>query len=265
MIIKRGLPLLLGLALLGSPALPVFAADATQIKVGDKLPRANLLTPGTHRYLRYKVKDGERHPIDIWSRTLSYETKDGKRLFHISQRWDEVGPPVFFLEQDSWFEADTFRPITHLRRGNKGGEVKIKAYRFERDAVVGRADVEGNVDKDYRKATPEPVFNFETDMEMLQALPLAEGYAANLPFMDAGIDEPGRYVFKVAGSDRIKEADGRNVECWLVTADYNTGTVRAKFWFAKETQVMLREEVDLGEGETLIKSLIASESTDQPA
>ena len=260
MIIKRGFALLFALALL-----PASAEEAIQVKVGETLSRMNLLTPGAHRYLRYTVKNGERHPIDIWSRVISFETRDGRRLLHISQRWDEVGPPAFFLEQDSWFEPDTFRPITHLRRGDKGGELKLKAYRFDRDAVVGQTDVEGNLDKDYRVATPEPMFNFETDMELLQALPLAEGYAANLPFIDAGINQPGRYVFKVAGSDRIRGADGHMVECWLVTADYNTGTVRARFWFAKDTQVMLREEASLGDDGILVKTLIGAESADGSA
>src|SRR4051812_33737641 len=110
MMMKPGFTLLFGLALAWNP---VFAADATQVKVGEALPRVNLLIPGVHRYLRYKVKDGERHPIDIWSRVISFETRDGRRLLHVSQRWDEVGPPAFFLEQDSWFEPDTFRPISH--------------------------------------------------------------------------------------------------------------------------------------------------------
>src|SRR5579871_5855477 len=113
MMLKRLSVLLFALAML-----PATAEEATQVKVGEALPRMNLLTSGAHRYLRYTVKNGERHPIDIWNRVVSYETKDGKRLLHIAQRWDEVGPPAFFLEQDSWFDANTFRPITHLRRGD---------------------------------------------------------------------------------------------------------------------------------------------------
>ena len=247
---------------LASPATPVAAGEQTMVKVGVPLQRMDLLRPGVHRYLRYKVEGDRRELIDIWTRRISFETFEGKKALHISQRWDEVGEPLTVLEQDSWFEAGTFRPLTHKRRLTKGEEITMKFYRFLPDAIVGVPEMEGNLAKDYKVASNEPMFNFETDMELLQALPLAEGYEANLPFADAGITDPNRYVFKVAGSAVIPGPDGRPVDCWLITADYNKGKIRARFWFDKRSQVMLHEESPLDEGGMLVKTLVGAESTD---
>ena len=74
-------------------------ATVTELHVGEKLPRANLLKPGIHRYARYAISaDGHRKAIDIWTRQITFEVKDGKRLLHIHQQWDEVSPPAVLLQ-----------------------------------------------------------------------------------------------------------------------------------------------------------------------
>jgi hypothetical protein len=237
------------------------AAQTVRLTVGTPLIRFDRLVTGTHRYLRYTVKGETRAVIDIWSRTLAFETHDGARSLHITQRWDEAADKAVLL-QDSWFEPGTFRPKTHVRHLERDGKTTISGYQFEPDQVVGMADLIDNVRKDFVKALPEPSYNFETDMEFLQALPLAAGRDFNIPFYDAGIDEPNRYIFKVAGGERIPGPDGRLIDCWLVTADYNTGKVTSRFWFAKSTQVLIREEVERKSGDILVKALLSSESTD---
>ena len=164
----------------------------------------------------------------------------------------------------SWFEAGTFRPLTHIRRATKeDGSTVVAGYRFEADKVVGVADLADNSKKDFSLAYAEPAYNFEHDMEFLQTLPLAEGYGANIVFYDAGIDpKADRYVFKVTGSARIEGWDGKPVDCWLVTADYNTGQVKSRFWFDKKTQVLVREEAPLKDGGYLVKTLLPPEAGD---
>jgi hypothetical protein len=245
--------------------LSVAAADTTQLKVGDSLSRFNLIQPGVHRYLRYKVKDDRRSAMDIWSRKITFEEKDGRRLMHIVQRWDEISDqaaPPFFLIQDSWFEPGTFRPLTHIRHREHDGKVEISGYRFLPDKIVGIADLPDNLRKDFSIASPEPSYNFEYDMELLQVLPLRNGYEASIPFYDAGFDPPARYNFAVAGSAVVAGPDGHLIECWIVTADYNTGKVVSKFWFDKRTQVLIREEQAQEDGSFLVKTLLNPESAD---
>jgi hypothetical protein len=245
---------------------PAGAADLNKQAVGTPLARFKLLEPGAHRYLRYKAKGSQRTAVDIWTRTTTFEPLNGKRSMHIMMRWDEVSGPVAYLEQDSWFEVDSFRPLTHVRRLKRTGSdaVETGGYRFLPDKIVGMAELPENLRQDFAIASSEAAYNFEYDMEFLQALPLSAGYSVSIPFYDPGDAQTptARYTFKVAGSDRIRGADGVSRECWLVTADYNTDTVKSRFWFDKKSQVMIREEQPQEDGSILIKSLLAPESAD---
>lgn len=56
---------------------------------------------------------------------------------------------------------------------------------------------------------------------------------------------------------------GRPLECWLVTADYNTGHVIAKFWIDKNSQVLVRESVHSPDGKTWVKTLLMPDARDE--
>ena len=234
----------------------------TTIHVGDRLPRFDLLKEGVHRYLRYTVTaDGHRNAIDIWSREISFEAKEGKRLMRVHQQWDEVGKPAVVLVQDSWFETGTLRPVAHQKVVTRDGKPTTSAYRFLDDKVVGDDTVADNAKAGFVQALSEPTNNWETDMEYLQTLPLAKGYAANINFYDPGRDPPARYTYAVTGEDRIAAGDSTAAECWIVSIDFKDGdkVVPVRFWFAKKTQVLLREEAKSPDGSTLVKMLLSPE------
>ena len=236
------------------------AETATQLRVGQPLARAGLLTPGSHLYLRFTVRKGARQVIDIWRRDIRLEPRGGRMLLHIVQRWDGVGEHAYALEQDAWFEPSTFRPLTQVKRVIRDGKTTIGGYQFLSDRVVGMDDLADNVRKGFSIPEREPAYNFETDMELLSMLPLANGYVVSIPFYDPGLDPPKRYTFKVAGSERIRGADGRPVECWVVTADYGLPDPPTRFWFDKQTQVLLREERLQKDGTTLVKTLVTPDT-----
>ena len=251
--------------LLGALAFSIWpisvSAETVSLNVGDPIARISLLKPGVHRYLRYSVKgDGSRSAIDLWERRVTIE-EHGQHL-HIVQRWDEVDGKVI-LKQDSVFEAQTFAPITHIRRIEREGKTSIGGYLFTPGKVIGMPDLPDNGRKDFVMPMPDASYNFEDDMELLQTLPLASGRTFDIPFYDAGVDKkPDRYAFVVTGSASIADWTGRPVDCWVVTADYNTGKVVSRFWFAKAGQVLVREEATQDDGSTLVKALIPPESAD---
>src|SRR5262249_42767013 len=145
----------LSVATLTLATLAAAAAPAAQnLNVGQPLQRFDLLREGAHRYLRYTVKDGERKAIDIWSRVVSFEQHDGRRMMHIVQRWDEASQTPFWLVQDSWFDPGTFRPLTHVRTRSKDGKVEIGGYRFLPDRIVGLSDLKDNLRKDFVQSSP---------------------------------------------------------------------------------------------------------------
>jgi len=248
--------------LLMIPALAPAHAETARLVVGQPLARFDHLKPGVHRYLRYKVEGDKRTAIDIWVRSVRVESQAGQPRLHLTQRWDEVAGPVPWVAQESWFETGTMRPLTHVRSLVRDGGPQVAGYVFHPDKVTGMADLPQNSRKDFEIASPEPAYNFEYDMELLQTLPLAKGYAADIVFYDPGRDPPAHYVFKVDGEAEIAGPDGRRIPCWIVTADYNTGKVVGRFWFAKGAQVLIREESAQPDGTLLVKTLLPPEAGD---
>jgi hypothetical protein len=228
-------------------------------EVGKPLARFSLLKPATRIYLRYKIVDGRRETIDMWRRRLSFEVHDGQRRLHIFWRWDSVGDAKFNRTEDFWFEAGTFRPLTVERRLDKDGKITVRGYRYLPDRIEGLKELPSNDQKDFLQASKMPVYNWETDMELLQALPLAAGYDVRIPFYEAGPgqDEPQYYDYRVIGEEKINSADARSIDCWLVgieSTDPKWGPTR--LWFAKDTQILIREETTLKDGTIFVKMLL---------
>lgn len=240
--------------------LALLAASTAQaavhdIDVGTQLPRFSLLKEGKHHYLRYLQDGGANKPIDIWERELRFETRDGKKLMRVRQRWDAVAPAPSTLLLDSWFEAGTFRPLSHERIREKDGTRVVEGFVFSPAGISGMKELADNTQKDLAVASSEPTYNFETDIEFLQALPLAEGEEFRINFYHPGGKAlPQRYTWKVVGSERIDGPAGP-VECWVLTTDYNVPGPASKFWFAKGSQLMVRQATVTPRG-TLVKTLI---------
>lgn len=234
------------------------AQAVTPVPVGQPLARFEKLKPATHRYLRYKQVGDTITPLDVWTREIRIEPdKAGVKRLHIVQHWDGATPGTV-KTLDSWFELGTFRPFTHVRRTTgKDGVTKIEGFDFKPDRTVGLADLEGNSQAAYDVASPQPTFNFETDMEFLQALPLAKGYEAQIVFHHPGGGAPAPYVFKVVGSEMLTSSAGGKVDCWVVTTDYNRPDWKpTTFWLAKDSQVVIKNASPAPDGSMWVKTLL---------
>ncbi|WP_296948489.1 hypothetical protein [uncultured Massilia sp.] len=237
-----------------------FAALAAphDVDVGTPLPRYDLLKPGAHHYLRFLrvPATGASQPIDIWMREVRFEDRDGKRQLHVVQRWDAVLPAPSVRTFDSWFEAGTFRPLTHERVLDKDGKRSVEGFAFAPDRITGLPGLADNTQKDLAVHSPEPTYNFETDIELLQALPLADGYVARINFYHpGGKAAPQRYTFRVTGSASIAGPAGP-VDCWVLETDYNQPGAASTFWFAKGSQLMVRQESPMPDGRVMVKTLV---------
>ena len=222
------------------------------VEVGTPLPRFHLLKEGSHRYLRYLRSADGNMALDIWQRDIHF---DGKRI-QIRQRWDTAGKAPSVKRLESTFESATFRPLTHVRITEKDGRKTVEGFAFAADRVTGMAGLQDNTQKNLAVETKEPAFNFETDMELLQALPLADGYEAQLVlYHPGGSAAPARYTFRVTGSEAIAGPAGP-VDCWIVATDYNQPGSVSKFWYAKGTQLLVKQESTLPDGRTLVKTLL---------
>lgn len=254
LLVRAAAGVLLALAVTGSAA---YAAP-TPVPVGQTLARFDKLKPATHRYLRYRQVGDTITPLDVWTREIRIEPDaSGTKRLHIVQHWDGATPGTV-KRLDSWFELGTFRPLTHQRGATgKDGQTKIEGFEFKPDRIVGLKDLPGNVQAAYDMASAQPAFNFETDMETLQALPLKAGYEASIVFHHPGGEAPAPYLFKVAGSETLTSSAGAKIDCWVVTTDYNHPEwPLARFWLAKDSQVVVKVVSPAPDGSIWVKTLL---------
>ncbi len=252
------------LPLLASVPTSQVAQDQVEtIDVGQPLARFSQVKPSTRLYLRYKVVGDARQTIDIWRRQISFEEQDGKKRVHITWRWDSVGDRKFVSTRDYWFEPETLRPLTITRHLVEGDKTTVSGFRYLPDRVVGLADLANNSRKDFLQLAKVTPFAFETDMELLQALPLRQHFAVRIPFYEPGPGqpEPQYYTYRVTGEDRIASADGAAIDCWMVeiasdSPDYGP----TQFWLSKKSKVVIRDQTRMKDGSLFVKSLMTSDS-----
>jgi hypothetical protein len=253
----------LGAILLTMPASWSLAAPSASsvdtLRVGQPLPRAALLLPGVHRYVRYIISGDSRRVLDLWSRQLSYEDKDGQRLMHIVQRWDAADKSYVAIF-DQTFEAKTFKPLAQSQTVTRSGATKVLSVVFAGSKVDSNSDDTSDHGKPVHEKFDMEFYNWHTDMELLQALPLKKDYVASIPFYDVGQEPPARYTYSVVGDDTIPSPDGAPIDCWVVVFKSPTTNDSLRFWFAKRNQVLVREEAPVpGEG-ILVKTLLNAEA-----
>ncbi len=232
-------------------------AAVTPVPVGQPLARFDKIKPAVHRYLRYKQVGDTIQPMDVWTREIRIEPDAaGIKRLHIVQHWDSAVAGAG-RTLDSWFELGTFRPYTHVRVTTKDGQSKVEGFDFKPDRVVGLKDLPNNTTAAYDVASPQPTFNFETDTEFLQALPLAAGYEASIVFHHPGGGPPAPYLFKVTGSEMLTNSAGAKVDCWVMTTDYNQPQGKpTQFYLAKDSQVVVKVISYAPDGSVWVKDLL---------
>lgn len=247
-----------GVVAVGATGAARAQSGAHLLTVGDRLGRFDWLKPGVRTYLRSAQK-GEQHlPADIWRRETRIETIDGVERLRIVQRWDGPGATPTLAERDSVFELGTFRPLTHIRITNRDGNRTVEGFRFTGQGAVGLPDLTDNMHASLSVPFDEPMYNFETDMEMLQTLPWAAGYSVSIPFWHpSASSKPARYLWSVIGEEALAGADGRTIDCWVIRTDYNVPQrLPARFWLAKENQQLIKQEVPAPDGTVHRKFLL---------
>jgi hypothetical protein len=129
--------------------------------------------------------------------------------------------------------------------------------------VEGIADYPDNQRRGFAITGQEPIYNFVVDIEFFRQLPLASGRVFTATLYDPPNGSPARYTFTVAGSDSVTGPDGKLVDCWVLTSDYNRpGKPLSRYWLAKRTQYLIRQESPLDDGSLLVKALLPAESAD---
>lgn len=239
---------------------PLDVARVPSIEVGERLARFDNLTPGTRTYLRYRIMDGVWRPMDLWRREVRFEERDGQRRMRIMQSWTGSTTAPHSLRLDSWFATGTFAPISHERRFVRAEETRNEGFLFAPGRVIGLPAMPENTRASFVQESPQPTFNFETDMEMVQALPLGPGYATKIRFYHPGGAAPADYILHVTGSTSLAGPAGP-VEAWIVEeqAAVSPSGPPSRFFVAKKGQQVLRVEQPQTDGSMVVKVLLSQE------
>jgi len=248
--------------LLALLAAPVVAArpKVDMLQVGQPLARFDLIKPGVHRYARYMIVGEQRKLLDIWTRRVSFETENGKPVLRVHQRWDAADKSYVALF-DQTFETGSFRPRSQAKTVTRDGVTKTQSVRFDGAKVDSIGDGEPGAGKPVHEAFSTLFYNWHTDMEFLQALPLAPGYAASIPFYDVGLEPPARYTYAVTGEDKLRAADGTPIKCWVMEFRGKPSDPSIRYWISKRGQILVREQATSADG-ILVKTLLNPEAED---
>jgi len=247
------------LALLAAPAMSA-SSKMDMLQVGQPLARFDLIKPGVHRYARYMITGEQRSLLDLWTRRVSFETENGKRILRVHQRWDAADKSYVALF-DQTFETGSFRPLSQAKSVTRAGVTTTQSVTFDGAKVDTIGDGKPGVGKPVHEAFPMLFYNWHTDMEFLQALPLARGYAASIPFYDAGLEPPARYTYAVTGEDTLPAADGTPIKCWVMEFRGKPSDPSIRYWISKRGQVLVREQATSPDG-VLVKTLLNPEAED---
>ena len=231
-------------------------AYENRIRVGDALPRATLVKEGIHHYVTY-IKDGDRYtPIDIMSRQIKFNQEKGKDEMIVLQRWDGIGDFAYTKQIESGFRSRNFEPTYHIRRTIRDKKETIEEYTFEPGVVIGLHTSTDHTKTTINVPTEEPTFNFETDVEMLQSLAFGLNYEVRINFYHpGGPSRPATYLFRVVSEERIPWVGGE-IDCWVVSTDYNMPNKVAMFWFEKKSQLLVRKAEKISNGRWFVRAMI---------
>ncbi|MCB0277979.1 MAG: hypothetical protein KDD94_00650 [Calditrichaeota bacterium] len=221
--------------------LTMVSAQIDTIKFDDGSFKMNQLNFGDHYYLVFMQKeaDGPKSNFTIWKRSLRREKMDGKNYIHLDWAMD-FGDPTKLVKENIYVDANTFRPQfeTHLMRGMRGAGESRSSIRWQRNHVFSESDTLKHNSRQFDTELDPQTFNWQLDMETFSMLPYKLGKKFAINFYHPGSSVmPKYYVYTVSGEEKIDFA-GREIDCWLISYDYDEKS-HSTWWVDKKTfQVM---------------------------
>jgi len=212
------------LALLAATAVP----SADTIVVGDASLRGATLALGTDTTEVYVVRDSTRRLVS--TATLSV-ARIGRTYVVVFVGQTKAGAAI-----DSVFmSAESLRPIRHV-------EVMPDhraTFAFGNGKVTGTSDSAG-VSTPIDLAVGKERFDFSVLQQVMDRLPLADGYSAVLLAYDVAQRKDRAVNLTVVGKESLT-VDGAPVEAWKTIVDF--GTHQVTRWIAVDGRREVRWEI----------------------
>lgn len=210
-----------------------------QIRTGEILSGSFRIAPRTEQYLLYTIRDGKKQPLSLLTRTIELKRMDGEEMLSITQRYEsENGVDI----DNSVVRRRTLEPIKYS--SELSGSKHVERFDFTAQRVLGSITLESGDVKNFDIALEEPVFNSVIENEILQALPLKNGYAASVRLYNPG-KQFAAATFRVLRSEEIK-IGGMTLDTWVVA--FEGAAVPTTIWIAKKMQEEIMRRAELKDG-----------------
>ena len=199
------------------------AGDAAQIEIGSSHVNGQGIRAYEARWSQSVAKEGQWAEMAVIEETASVEP-GGKRdgspevLVHTQTTLVNAGPRITNTMR---FERGTLRPMSlrqTIENGPEGSPPEV-LFDFQDEAIVGTAKLPGG-DKSFQVETEAPMFYGMTFGLVLAALPLEDGFEAELP---ASMPQ-GRTTYtvraRVVGKESFPGPGSKPVQAWAVETDW---------------------------------------------
>jgi Protein of unknown function (DUF3108) len=234
-----------------SRALP--AKPPIRIEGGDPSVDGSFLRPYENRW-RFSIQLPGKPATDagVWSDRMEEISAGDKSALRRTQvaRYKK-GVRITFV---TTFEKKTMAPLSFEYSRSDTGETRHIEFRgrtaaFRRAAGTGDGPVQ-----DYVASLDHNVLDFYdgTYGILLDALPLREGFDAEIPAFDSDRACVDWIRVRVSGRERIAAGEGKSADTWVVqveTKEYG----RSTWWLTREPPYVIRAEMTTSSDESAAK------------
>lgn len=221
--------------------------DTIRIKPTDV--NTAVLKNGTHRWLVYfkKGKEGSRNGYNIWSRTITPGSFEGRKAIIVSQEWENNDTIVHTAY--SVCDAANFAPLYHRfwYKGRPESEYNFVKHEAKVNGKpIDNTGSDSMTIKRYRSfesAMNQYDLNWHLDLEVFPLLPYRPNTTYAINFYEPGYTDPQLVYYTLTGSAYLTGFDGQQVDCWVLEHEDNDRMKNhEKFFISKKTKEVLKLE-----------------------
>jgi hypothetical protein len=209
------------------------------------------LQTGDYSYLivRQKAKDSPAMSLILAKMSVERISYHNRPAIAVRQQWDRDS---VVHRAYTVFDAATFATLLHDTYWRALGYSMV----FDFDAkTFDSRPVQRAISDSARKSCSDELagsfgaynLNWHDDLVIYSMLPYKEGRTFLINYYDPGFGKPVEVPYSVTGSDWLVSRGGEKIECWTLEHGDENGV--EKFWVAKKTREVLKEEDRGAKGE----------------
>jgi hypothetical protein len=228
---------------------PCLYAGSARVEVGDASVTGSHLKPYTNLWKLTQQKPGEAvEEAGTWSDSLESTVYKGQPAMKRTQiaNYTKKGIQLTFV---SVFDPKTMESFFFDYSRSDNGNVRHVEFGSE-GVVYRHTDSTGAKPEEAKAKLDRHVFDFYGGMYgvLISALPLADGYAAEIPAFDTVTMAIDWVPVRVKGRETIPAGAGKKAETWVVETPTKLYG-RMTWWVTKEPPYVIKAILEVPKGD----------------